>query len=81
MTTSSLLNSRTSFANLMPLATGLYFFSCLAPVDLFVFGSRVGLTTPYNTTYKGMKALAIGEGDRTRDHASDASTVGGMVSG
>ncbi|KAI5888787.1 uncharacterized protein SCHCODRAFT_02671332 [Schizophyllum commune H4-8] len=55
---SSIDFTRSNHANLLPLATGVLHFACLAPFDIFRWGSRVGSMPSYSTINRALEGLA-----------------------
>ncbi|TRM62009.1 hypothetical protein BD626DRAFT_362119, partial [Schizophyllum amplum] len=66
----SMINfSRSSRANLLPLATGILHFASLVPIEICRYHCRIGLTPHYTTLIRAMERLA-------RDSASKALSYG-----
>ena len=73
---STLNFSRSSSANLLPLATGLLYFASSASYDLFRHHARVGDMPAYNTIMQAMRVLSEREAATTLLHGTDPDSVG-----
>ncbi|KAI0309209.1 hypothetical protein OF83DRAFT_1159117 [Amylostereum chailletii] len=56
---SSINFSHNQYANRLPLATGILYFGMGAQRTLFRYGSRIGLTVSYSTTYTNLSKLGV----------------------
>lgn len=68
--------SRSSQANLLPLATGLIFFGSSVNFDVFRHHSHIGNVPAYSTILRAMRVLSDREGEDTLAHGLDPSTIG-----
>ncbi|TFK73715.1 hypothetical protein BDN72DRAFT_868943 [Pluteus cervinus] len=73
---STLNFSRTSHANLLPLATGLLFMGSGVSWDVFRHTSRFGITPAYASVLRALTALSDNQAMLTRSHGRDVNTIG-----
>ncbi|KAJ3766653.1 hypothetical protein FB446DRAFT_793893 [Lentinula raphanica] len=67
------------FANWLPVARGIFYFSISAPVDTFAYESRTGTMPAYTTVYRVLQALGKEEACLTRSSAGSNPSQWGKV--
>ena len=70
-----MLFRRSNRANLLPVATGILHFGCLAAFDLYRYHSRIGNMPAYNTIMQAMTRLAEDSAAAARAYGEDSRTV------
>ncbi len=73
---STLNFSRSSHANLLPLARGLLNFALSAPYDIYLHNSRIGFMPAYATVYRTLNQLAQQEAETVRAYGKNPMNVG-----
>ncbi|TRM57978.1 hypothetical protein BD626DRAFT_550857 [Schizophyllum amplum] len=68
---STMMFRRSNRANLLPVASGILHFGCLAAFDIHRFNSRVGNTPCYNTLIKTLGRLAEDSAAAARAYGED----------
>ncbi|KAL1658988.1 hypothetical protein GGF50DRAFT_131359 [Schizophyllum commune] len=74
-TISSIDFSRSNHANFLPLATGVLHFACLAPFDIFRWGSRVGTMPAYSTLIRALEGLSRDAANKSLAFGSQPNRV------
>ncbi|KAJ3819451.1 hypothetical protein F5880DRAFT_1677203 [Lentinula raphanica] len=64
------------FANWLPVARGIFYFSISVPVETFAYESRTGTMPAYTTVYRVLQALGEEEARVTRSAGSNPSQWG-----
>ncbi|KAL1687063.1 hypothetical protein GGG16DRAFT_128226 [Schizophyllum commune] len=72
---STMLFSRSDRANLLPIASGILHFGCLAAFDLYRYHSRIGNMPAYTTIMRAMRRLAEHSAAEALAYGSDPSTL------
>ena len=73
---STLNFSRSSHANLLPLATALLYIGSSASYDLFRYHARMGNMPMYSTVLRAMRILSEHEAAITLAHGQDPNSIG-----
>ncbi|KAJ3753060.1 hypothetical protein EV360DRAFT_97172 [Lentinula raphanica] len=64
------------FANWLPVARGIFYFSTSAPVDVFAYESRTATMPAYSTLYSLLRELGMKEGLATKAAGSNPNLWG-----
>ncbi|KAI5887688.1 uncharacterized protein SCHCODRAFT_01174966 [Schizophyllum commune H4-8] len=72
---STMLFSRSDRANLLPIASGILHFGCLAAFDLYRYHSRIGNMPAYTTIMRAMRRLAEHSTAEALAYGSNPSTL------
>ncbi|KAJ3773051.1 hypothetical protein FB446DRAFT_788168 [Lentinula raphanica] len=64
------------FANWLPVAQGIFYFSTSAPVDVFAYASRTATMPAYSTLYSLLRELGMKEGLATKAAGSNPNLWG-----
>ncbi|KAJ3745217.1 hypothetical protein EV360DRAFT_57505 [Lentinula raphanica] len=64
------------YANWLPVARGILYFSTSAPKDIFAYESRTGTMPVYSTIYSILRELGVKEGLATKSAGSDPKLWG-----
>ncbi|TRM61285.1 hypothetical protein BD626DRAFT_570939 [Schizophyllum amplum] len=72
---STMLFSRSDRANLLPIASGILHFGCLAAFDIHRYHSRMGNMASYNTIMRAMRRLAEHSAAEALSYGTNPSTL------